>query len=154
MNKLNEDDEVFKLSPWNENNRLITENDIYYIYEKCGFKNVKKTIKINDISLYQTAFVHSSYVTKTQEEHMKNSDKKIELTPRPENALPLFTEDYEDMEFLGDRCLDLSIAFYLYRMYPHTYTYCILPYLDFIYIRDIIPIESIDRTCNKKLPKL
>lgn len=114
------EEETFKLSPWNEHNRLLTENDVYYIYEKCGFQNVKETIKINDLSLYQTAFVHSSYVKKTQQEHIKNSDKKIEITPRPSNALDLFEEDYEDMEFLGDRCLDLSIAFYLYRMYPDT----------------------------------
>ena len=34
--------------------------------------------------------------------------------------MKLFDVDYEDMEFLGDRCLDLSVAFYLYRLYPDT----------------------------------
>ena len=74
------EEETFKLSPWNEHNRLLTENDVYYIYEKCGFQNVKETIKINDLSLYQTAFVHSSYVKKTQQEHIKNSDKILKYS--------------------------------------------------------------------------
>ena len=57
-------DKTLKLSPWNENNYLITENDIYTIYEKCGFENVRETIKINDLKLYQTAFIHGSYIKK------------------------------------------------------------------------------------------
>lgn len=116
-----EDPEIFKLSPWNEKNILITRDDVYNIYERCGFKNVRKTIKINDLNLYQTAFIHSSYIKKKQFENLgKYNDKKICIVEKPDNVLDLFTEDYEDMEFLGDRCLDLSVAFYLYRMYPDT----------------------------------
>ena len=48
----------------------------------------------------------------------KNTDKTVEIAEKPEELFDLFDEDYEVMEFLGDRCLDLSIAFYLYRKYP------------------------------------
>lgn len=98
-----------KLSPWNENNTLLTLNDIYSIYERAGFTNATDIIKINDISLYQTAFIHTSYT--------KNNCEN-DFTNKPANVLELFDNDYENMEFLGDRCLDLSIAFYLHRMYP------------------------------------
>jgi ribonuclease-3 len=107
------------LNPWNYNNKLITENDIYTILEKGGFKNAKKIIKINDLSRYQTAFIHSSYIRKNVFDSVK-SDKKIELAPKPDNILDLFDElnDYENQEFLGDRVLDMSVAFYIYRKYP------------------------------------
>ena len=112
-------DDKIKISPWNENNKLLTEDDVYQIYTKCGFSNVKEIIKINDLSLYQTAFVHSSYANNNGNE-LKKTDKNIEFVAKPANVMDLFNEDYEDMEFLGDRCLDLSVAFYLYRMYPDT----------------------------------
>ena len=118
---MNFNEKTLKLSPWNENNYLLLEEDVYNIYEKCGFENVRETIKINDLSLYQTAFIHGSYIKKKQFDNLnKSGEKVIELAEKPNGVLDLFEEDYEDMEFLGDRCLDLSIAFYLYRMYPDT----------------------------------
>ena len=69
-------DKTLKLSPWNENNYLITENDIYTIYEKCGFENVRETIKINDLKLYQTAFIHGSYIKKNNLKILINQVKK------------------------------------------------------------------------------
>lgn len=115
--------EVYKISPWNENNKLLTVENVYGIYEKCGFRNVRTTIKINNLSLYQTALVHSSYVKKKQYDTITSSkygDRRVTIQEKPENVLDLFDEDYEDMEFLGDRCLDLSVAYYLFRMYPNT----------------------------------
>ena len=110
------DDKGLKLVPWNEHNRLLTEDDVYGIYEKCGFKNVKSILKINNLNLYQRAFVHCSYVSRV----LQDGEKHIDIKNKPKNCIHLFEEDYEDMEFLGDRCLDLSIAFYLYRKYPDT----------------------------------
>jgi len=106
---MNTDGTSIKLSPWNPTNKLLNIDDIYAIYKRCGFKNARKIIKINDVNIYQTAFVHTSYT--------KNGNE-IDFTNKPENVLDLFDDDYENMEFLGDRCLDLSIAFYLHRMYP------------------------------------
>jgi len=112
VKNMNEEKNI-KLSPWNEYNRLLTKEDVYTIYEKCGFENVREIIKINDLNLYQKAFVHSSYTKRILLENDINEQK-------PENCIDLQDEDYEDMEFLGDRCLDLSIAFYLFRKYPDT----------------------------------
>ena len=57
------DDNII-LDPWNDNNNLLTKGDVYDIFEKAGFTNARDIITINDLSLYQTAFVHSSYVKK------------------------------------------------------------------------------------------
>ena len=116
------DDNII-LDPWNDNNNLLTKDDVYNIFEKAGFTNAKDIITINDLSLYQTAFVHSSYVKKCIFDTLnKDGTKNIEISNKPENAIDLFEEhqDYENQEFLGDRALDFSIAFYIYRKYPDT----------------------------------
>uniref|UniRef100_A0A6C0JIK1 RNase III domain-containing protein n=1 Tax=viral metagenome TaxID=1070528 RepID=A0A6C0JIK1_9ZZZZ len=116
-------DETITLDPWNDNNHLLTEEDVYKIYERVGFENPKKNIKINNLKFYQTAFVHASYVKKCIYESLnKDGNKNVELTDRPNGIIDLFDEhqDYENQEFLGDRVLDFSIAFYIYRKYPDT----------------------------------
>ena len=109
---MNDNDDIFKLSPWNNKNKLITKEDIYNIFKKCGINNAEEVLTINDLNLYQTAFVHKSYSNKENDQNT--------LTPNNNNSISLFDNDYEDMEFLGDRCLDLSVAFYLYRKYPES----------------------------------
>ena len=49
-----------------------------------------------------------------------NERSNFTITPMPANAIPLSDEDYENQEFLGDRVLELAIAFYIYRRYPDT----------------------------------
>ena len=91
---MTDDSEVFKLSPWNKNNKQLTLDDVYTIYEKCGFQNVRNTIIINDLSLYQTAFVHSSYARKKELDGSgKLSDKKMTIIDKPPNVLDLFPDD-------------------------------------------------------------
>tara|TARA_B110000858_G_scaffold7844_2_gene8435 strand:+ start:2110 stop:3054 length:945 start_codon:yes stop_codon:yes gene_type:complete len=114
---------VINLDPWNNNNHLLTEEHVYHIFEKAGFSNAKSIIKINNLDAYQTAFVHSSYVKKCIYDSInKDGSKNIEVTKKPNNAIELFEEhqDYENQEFLGDRALDFSIAYYIYRKYPNT----------------------------------
>ena len=75
--------ETIKLSPWNKNNKYLTKDDVYRIYTKCGFHNVRETIKINDLSLYQTAFVHTSYSKKQDmNEIYGNKTDNMEFVPR------------------------------------------------------------------------
>ena len=57
----------------------------------------KLDIVPKDLSLYKTAFSHSSYAN---EHHAK--------------------KDYERLEFLGDAVVDLVVADYLYRNYKET----------------------------------
>ena len=99
-----------KLDPWNPKNTLLTTEDLYTIFDKCGIPNHKNLIHIYDLQLYQQAFVHGSYI--------ENPEIKNTILPKPEGILGLFTHDYEDLEFLGDRCLELSVAWYLYKKYP------------------------------------
>lgn len=117
------EENIINLDPWNNKNHLLTEDDVYTIFEKAGFSNIREVLKINNLVYYQTAFVHSSYVKKCiYESFNKDGTKTIEVTNQPEGAIPLFEEnqDYENQEFLGDRALDFSIAFYIYRKYPDT----------------------------------
>lgn len=117
------EENIINLDPWNNKNHLLTRDDVYTIFEKAGFSNIREVLKINNLEYYQTAFVHSSYVKKCiYESFNKDGTKTIEVTNQPEGAIPLFEEnqDYENQEFLGDRALDFSIAFYIYRKYPDT----------------------------------
>lgn len=99
-----------KLDPWNPKNTLLTKKDVYTIFEKCGIDNPRDLIIISNLNLYQQAFVHGSYI--------ENPEIKNTILPKPEGVLGLFKKDYEDLEFLGDRCLELSVAWYLYKKYP------------------------------------
>ena len=99
-----------KLDPWNPNNHLLTKENVYTIFDICGIPNHRNIITIHNLQLYQQAFVHGSYI--------ENPDIKNTIIPKPPGILGLFTHDYEDLEFLGDRCLELSVAWYLYKKYP------------------------------------
>ena len=117
------EENVISLDPWNSKNHLVTEDHVYTILEKAGFSNIRDVMKINNLSLYQTAFVHSSYVKKCIYDSLnKDGTKTIEVSEKPNGAIELFEEnqDYENQEFLGDRALDFSIAYYIYRKYPDT----------------------------------
>lgn len=107
------------VDPWNNRNTLLTKDDVYDILEKGGFEKARKVIKINNLDYYQTAFVHPSYVEKYIFSE-QDENKKIILTDKPNNSIPLFKENdhYENQEFLGDRVLDFSAAFYICRKYP------------------------------------
>jgi ribonuclease III len=117
------EDNTISLDPWNDKNILLKEDDVYAIFEKAGFTNARDIITINNLEFYQTAFVHSSYVRKCIHDTMnKDGTKNIEISNKPSGAIELFSEhkDYENQEFLGDRALDFSIAYYIYRKYPDT----------------------------------
>ena len=47
----------FKANPYNPSNKLILSEDIINIMKKLNIND----FKINNLSLYQTAFVHKSY---------------------------------------------------------------------------------------------
>ena len=117
------DESIITLDPWNDKNHILKESHVYSIFEKAGFTNARQLIKINDLSLYQTSFVHSSYVKKCIFDSLnKDGTKNIDISRKPDGAIELFAEhqDYENQEFLGDRALDFSIAYYIYRKYPNT----------------------------------
>ena len=94
----------FRANPYNLNNRFITSNDIVNIMKTLNIDN----FKINDISHYQTAFIHKSYC--------KLSEYKEYEYPGS-NYLPLQDRSYEIMEFLGDSILGSVVCSYLYKRF-------------------------------------
>ena len=96
-------DTKFKYDPYNFSNREITHSDILNILSKHNIQDYK----IQDLSLFQQAFIHTSYC------HMKD----YEEYEKPENCLPLFNKSYETLEFLGDSILGSVITNYLYQRF-------------------------------------
>ena len=97
-----------KVNPFNQNNKLINPNDIINIMETLNINN----FKVNNILLYQTAFIHKSYCKELYEDtDFKNIDRSLDLQ---ENS-------YETMEFLGDSILGSIVSSYLYERFYKIY---------------------------------
>ena len=96
-------EDKFKANPYNSKNILINHYDIINIMKSLNINN----FKCNNLSLYQTAFIHKSYTQlKDYEEYEK-----------PENIMELKNLSYETLEFIGDSFLGNIIANYLYKRY-------------------------------------
>ena len=93
----------FKADPYNVSNKLIQSSDIINIMKNLNIND----LKINNLQLYQTAFIHKSYCDMIDYSDFTN-DK---------NFLPLQKESYETMEFLGDSILSSVITNYLYKRF-------------------------------------
>jgi ribonuclease-3 len=97
-----------KVNPYNQNNKFITSNDIINIMETLNINN----FKVNDILLYQTAFIHKSYCKELYEDtDFKNIDESLDLQEK----------SYETMEFLGDSVLGSVVSSYLYERFYTIY---------------------------------
>uniref|UniRef100_A0A6C0L1Q6 RNase III domain-containing protein n=1 Tax=viral metagenome TaxID=1070528 RepID=A0A6C0L1Q6_9ZZZZ len=94
----------FRANPYNLNNRFITSNDIVNIMKTLNIDN----FKINDISHYQTAFIHKSYCKLSE---------YTEYEYPGSHYLPLQDISYEAMEFLGDSILGSVVCSYLYKRF-------------------------------------
>lgn len=102
------------ISPWNEANHLVTESHIQSIFETMG---IASKIPIRDLSIYQKAFVHSSYVKETADQALSNH-KKVIYSKCPPDCLGFQKESFENLEFLGDRVIELCVVWYLYQRFP------------------------------------
>lgn len=95
----------------NPYNKLITKEKIEEILnspKNLGGKLEKpEYLYINDVSNYQKAFVHESYIQSVKAEEQK----QIVLNYTP-------NEDYNRLEFLGDNQLKASQASYIFERYP------------------------------------
>ena len=97
----------FKENPYNSKNKLILDSDIINIMKTLNIND----FKINNLSLYQTAFIHKSYCKMNSYEEFTNDN----------NDLPLQDKSYETMEFLGDSILSSSVSSYLYERFHDIY---------------------------------
>lgn len=94
--------------PYNENNTVISENDIYQIFLKYGLN-----IKPQNISDYRTALVHVSYCCR-KNENFNNGNINC-----PQGCLQLQEFSNERHEFLGDSIISLITSYYLYNRFKH-----------------------------------
>ena len=120
MSILNDDDiqvvkkengeEVYVFDPYNSLNREITQADVEGVLKKYGI-----ALPVSNFHLYRRAFVHQSYVRRPA---LENAQNNIEIVPKPENCLPLYTKSNERLEFVGDGILECITKYYLYRRFP------------------------------------
>jgi dsRNA-specific ribonuclease len=107
----------------NSKNKYIT---IEYIENTLKKYNIN--YKVKNLSYFQMALIHSSYLKKSIN-IIKNRQKynlnevyteeiSCETTIIDANVIPLQTTSYERMEFLGDSVIHLILAEYLYTRYP------------------------------------
>ena len=71
--------------------------------------------KIDNINLFQRAFVHRSYVKRPA---FENENNGIKMSKKPVNCLPLRSKSNERLEFIGDGVLECITKYYLYKRFP------------------------------------
>ena len=105
-----EKDGTIIFSPYNSTNVEITLNDVQSILKTYGVN-----YSIDNIELYQRAFVHKSYIKRP---NIENKEANIKIAEQPSNCLSLKTKSNERLEFVGDGVLELITKFYLYKRFP------------------------------------
>ena len=97
-------------NPFNENNKEIKLSDVQSILKRYGLPGI-----VNNLNLYQRAFVHQSY---TKRPSLENEKQNITIVEKPKDCLPLKTKSNERLEFLGDGILEAATKYCLYRRFP------------------------------------
>jgi hypothetical protein len=114
--KIAHDDDIIKteegliFNPFNPLNIKITIDEVKQILSKYGIPPT-----INNMALYERAFVHRSY---TKRPNFENIAQNITIVERPSDCMPLSSKSNERLEFLGDGILELVTKYYLYRRFP------------------------------------
>jgi len=88
----------------NPNNILIRKKNIRDILKKGNIK-----IDIKNMTIWQQAFIHKSYVH-------KNTDNKQNTCKN--NIVPLQKKSNERLEWLGDAIIQGVISYYLFQRFP------------------------------------
>jgi dsRNA-specific ribonuclease len=113
---INHDDDIIKsedgliFNPYNPLNVKITLNEVQSILSKYNIPPM-----VDNIALYQRAFVHRSY---TKRPNFENIQQNITIVERPSDCMPLSSKSNERLEFLGDGILEAVTKYYLYRRFP------------------------------------
>jgi dsRNA-specific ribonuclease len=110
VEKNSQGQDIYIFDPFNPQNKLITKEEIETILRNYGID-----IPINNIKLYQRAFVHQSYIKRPQ---LENKQNNIVIVDQPEDCLPLFTKSNETLEYKGDGVLENVTKNYLYSRFP------------------------------------
>ena len=97
---------------YNENNFYITKEIIQSILKKANIN-----AEINDLKIWQQAFIHKSYCVNTDFTKNEKFFGRIEDKLSNNNILPLQEDSNEVLEWLGDGIIQSSVAIYLYKRY-------------------------------------
>jgi len=99
------------INPYNNKNKLINKNDIQNILKKYGiFQN------INNLGIYQEAFVHESYSIPHVENHLESN--QLKLAEKLDGVVGLQNKSFERLEYLGDAIIEGIISNYLFQRFP------------------------------------
>ena len=110
------DDDIIKtedglvFNPYNSLNVKITLSEVQSILSKYGLPTT-----IDNIALYERAFVHRSY---TKRPNFENIQQNITIVEKPSDCMPLSSKSNERLEFLGDGVLECVTKYLLYRRFP------------------------------------
>ena len=108
--------EYFRLHVLNEKNKLVDKKFINNIFKEYSLNH-----KVKNLSIYQEALVHDSYL----EENLTNHKfiRQIKDTPMirdASKAMPLIkTKSYQRLEYFGDAVIHIAAAKYLFYRYPN-----------------------------------
>lgn len=101
-------------NPWNLRNKKIKAEQVSKINKDLGLSQ----FKIQDLSVFQKACVHKSYVDRPDLwAEQSESGEPMTMAERPSNCLPLQEADNEELEFIGDSLLGCIVALYLRDRY-------------------------------------
>ena len=76
--------ETYIFDPYNPLNKTITQTDVENILKNYGIHT-----PIHNWVLYKRAFIHRSYIKRT---NLENDLNNVIITPKPDDCLPLFTK--------------------------------------------------------------
>jgi dsRNA-specific ribonuclease len=114
--KIAHDDDIIRteegliFNPFNPLNNKITLDEVQCILSKYGIPP-----NVNNLALYERAFVHESYTKRPQYE---NAIQNITIVEKPADCMPLSSKSNERLEFLGDGVLECVTKYLLYRRFP------------------------------------
>lgn len=99
------------INPFNRRNKPITTNWVQNLLKRYGIYQ-----NINNLELYQQAFIHSSYTVGYVKEVCIRDN--VAIKANPDGCMHLAHESYERLEFLGDTIIDAIMGSYVYRRFP------------------------------------
>lgn len=103
----------FKLHILNDKNKPITADFLNGIFKKYGLKH-----KVKYLKNFQNAMIHISYLNRTSiTDKTAKILKDIPPIDNPELAMPLQTQSYDRLEFLGDTEIHSALTRYLFKRY-------------------------------------
>lgn len=104
--------EVIIYPVWNESNVYLTKEAVRKILRKGGIR----VSDIRNMNIFQEAFIHESYCTKSDFVKYEKYHGRLEGDV-PEGVIPLQEKTGERLEWLGDGILQSIMANYLFKRY-------------------------------------